>query len=117
VFKVDANGNETVLYSFTGGLDGSHPFAGLLQDAAGNLYGTTYEGGDVHCNNEPIGCGTVFKLDPVTAKFRILHRFAGGTDGALSYAGLISDGTGNLVGTTQAGGSSGHGTVFRISPR
>jgi uncharacterized repeat protein (TIGR03803 family) len=117
VFKVDANGNETVLYSFTGGLDGSNPFAGLLQDAAGNLYGTTSNGGDVHCLNPSGGCGTVFRLDPVTGGFRTLHRFAGGTDGALSYAGLISDGTGNLVGTTQAGGAYGYGTVFRISPR
>jgi len=117
VFKVDANGNETVLYRFTGGLDGSNPFAGLLQDAAGNLYGTTYNGGNVHCHNESGGCGTVFKLDPVTGKFRVLHRFEGGTDGAHSAGGLISDGRGNLVGTTQAGGAYGQGTVFRISPR
>jgi len=54
VFKVDKTGNETVLYSVTGGADGANPTAGLLSDAAGNLYGTTVNGGGY-------GCGVVFK--------------------------------------------------------
>jgi uncharacterized repeat protein (TIGR03803 family) len=56
VFEVDRTGKETVLYSFTGGTDGASPDAGLLRDSAGDLYGTTVDGGSS-------GCGTVFKLD------------------------------------------------------
>jgi uncharacterized repeat protein (TIGR03803 family) len=57
VFQLDATGKETVLYSFTGGADGAYPYAGLVRDAAGNLYGTTSAGG-------AFGGGTVFKLTP-----------------------------------------------------
>jgi uncharacterized repeat protein (TIGR03803 family) len=57
VFRLDTSSNETVLHSFTGGADGGQPFAGLLRDARGNLYGTTQAGGDPVCK-----CGTVFKL-------------------------------------------------------
>ena len=61
VFKVDTNLRETVLYAFTGQADGLGPYAGLLRDNNGNLYGTTGNGGDLNC---PIGggCGVVFKL-------------------------------------------------------
>ena len=57
VFKVDTTGAETVLYSFTGGADGANPYAGLLRDSAGNLYGTTTAGG-------AYGGGVVFKITP-----------------------------------------------------
>lgn len=60
VFKLDTNGVETVLYNFTGSPDGGNPSAGLIFDAAGNLYGTTTNGGTGGCSG---GCGTVFKLD------------------------------------------------------
>jgi uncharacterized repeat protein (TIGR03803 family) len=56
VFKLDTTGTETVLYSFTGGADGGSPAAGLIRDSAGNLYGTTYEGGTSDA-------GVVFKLE------------------------------------------------------
>jgi uncharacterized repeat protein (TIGR03803 family) len=60
VFKLDTSGTETLLHNFTGGADGKNPFAGLIMDTAGNLYGTTYIGGSS-------GYGTVFKLTaPVT---------------------------------------------------
>jgi uncharacterized repeat protein (TIGR03803 family) len=62
VFKLDKSGQETVLYSFTGKADGAGPEAGLLRDAAGNLYGTTSDGGDLSCGFS--GCGTVFKVTP-----------------------------------------------------
>jgi uncharacterized repeat protein (TIGR03803 family) len=62
VFKVDTGGNETVLHSF-GGADGALPYASLLRDAAGNLYGTTSMGGDLNCS-PPFGCGTVFRIPP-----------------------------------------------------
>jgi uncharacterized repeat protein (TIGR03803 family) len=58
VFKIDLSGKETVLHSFTGGADGGYPVAGLLLDAAGNLYGTTLFGG-----NAATQAGVVFKLD------------------------------------------------------
>jgi uncharacterized repeat protein (TIGR03803 family) len=63
VFELSAKGGEKVLYSFTGSTDGAIPESGLIMDATGNLYGNTYQGGDLSCN-APNGCGTVFKLTP-----------------------------------------------------
>ena len=100
----------TVLYNFKGSPDGANPYAGLIQDPEGILYGTAWAGG-------AYGHGSVFRLDPVTRAFGVLHSFAGGTDGANPYAGLSSAGNGNLVGTTYSGGSYGYGTVFQVSPR
>jgi len=115
VFKVDTTGKESVLYSFTGtGGDGAAPYAGLVQDAQGNLYGTTYQGGDLAC---AYGCGTVFKVD-TTGKETVLYSFKGGTDGANPYAGLVRDAQGNLYGTTEGGGDACNpyvcGTVFKV---
>ncbi len=86
----------TVLYSFTGGTDGYRPLAGLIQDSAGNLYGTTAGGGAA-------GGGTVFKITSAGVE-TVLHSFTGGTDGASPEAGLIQDSAGNLYGTTTTGG-------------
>ena len=112
VFKLDPAGNETVLHSFTGGNDGAYPFAGLIRDSAGNLYGTTNEGGSSDCSG---GCGTVFKLDP-SGNETVLHSFAYYSDGGYPYAGLVIDASGNLYGTAYEGGPSGYGTVFRLDP-
>jgi uncharacterized repeat protein (TIGR03803 family) len=113
VFKVDKMGNETVLYSFTGMPDGANPQAGLVRDAAGNLYGTTIAGGSSPCSyNESTGCGTVFKVD-TTGKDTVLHSFAS-VDGAFPTGGLVRDAAGNLYGTTQSGGTSQGGTVFKV---
>jgi uncharacterized repeat protein (TIGR03803 family) len=113
VFKVDPRGTETVLHSFGAvTTDGRTPYAGLIRDKAGNLYGTTYEGGGIGCVD---GCGTVFKVD-TTGTETVLHSFAGGTtDGCFPYGGLLRDKAGNLYGTTQACGASSSGTVFRLS--
>jgi uncharacterized repeat protein (TIGR03803 family) len=111
VFEVNSAGKETVLYSFAGEPDGSTPYAGLVMDSAGNLYGTTAEGGSYNS-------GTVFKLDP-TGQETVLYNFCSQdcADGALPYAGLIRDSAGNLYGTTLAGGgSSFEGTVFKLAP-
>ena len=111
VFKIDSAGNETVLHSFAGSGDGSYPFAGLLMDSTGNLYGTTFDGG-------PFNLGTVFKLD-AAGNETVLYNFQGGSDGEVPVAPLIQDGAGNLYGTTQGGGilecSLGCGTVFKLS--
>jgi uncharacterized repeat protein (TIGR03803 family) len=112
VFKIDTTNHETVLYTFTGGSDGGGPVAGLLRDAAGNLYGTTFNGGTS-------GQGTVFKID-TTNHESALYSFTGGSDGGGPAAGLIRDVVGNLYGTTSQGGVGcsglGCGTIFKINP-
>ena len=114
VFKLSSTGQETVLHSFTGGADGAIPYAGLIRDAQGNLYGTTGYGGDMSsCSGN--GCGVVFKLSS-TGKETVLYRFKGGADGAGPTAGVIRDAQGNLHGTTWGGGAYGKGTVFELSP-
>ena len=103
---------ETVLYSFNdNGTDGWESLAGLIFDAAGNLYGTTWAGGTY-------GGGTVFELTPAGGwTEKVLHSFSWiGTDGFWPYAGLIIDAAGNLYGTTGAGGPSGWGMVFELTP-
>jgi uncharacterized repeat protein (TIGR03803 family) len=118
VFKLNKNGEETVLYSFTGGADGADPEAGLIWDVKGNLYGTTVSGGDMSaCHDQ--GCGVVFKVDS-TGKETVLYTFTGGADGANLFAGLIWDAKGNLYGTTDLGGDmsacldQGCGVVFKV---
>jgi uncharacterized repeat protein (TIGR03803 family) len=118
VFKVDASSNEMVLYSFAGQADGADPVAGVVQDAAGNLYGTTMQGGVIGPANSgecAQGCGVVFKLDP-SGKETVLHTFTGIPDGEDIEAGLILDSSGNLYGTAKFGGNHTEGTVFKIDP-
>lgn len=105
-----------VLHSFGKGSDGFYPQASLILDGAGNLYGTTSEGGGTGCYES--GCGTVFELSPGKNgnwKDKVLHRFSG-ADGWLPTAGMVFDGAGNLYGTTAQGGANGSGTVFEITP-
>jgi uncharacterized repeat protein (TIGR03803 family) len=107
VFKMDTAGAETVLYSFAGPPDGSHPYAGLVMDSVGNLYGTTSFGGASNA-------GTVFKVDTSNAE-TVLYSFTGGADGAYPlYGSLVIDSAGNLYGTTERGGSLDLGTVFKL---
>jgi uncharacterized repeat protein (TIGR03803 family) len=104
---------EKVLHSFKrDGQDGIVPYAGLVLDTNGNLYGTTWEGGIY-------SAGTVFELVPNNGKWteKVLHSFDNsGGDGAYPHAGLILDTTGRLYGTTQGGGNAGGGTVFELTP-
>jgi uncharacterized repeat protein (TIGR03803 family) len=121
VFEVTPAGAHSVLYAFEGNKHGWLPFSGLIMDAAGNLYGTTWAGGDMDCPNYPeAGCGTVYKLSR-GGTHTVLYAFAGGSDGALPSGKLIFDNDGNLYGITEAGGGTGCGgygcgTVFRIAP-
>jgi uncharacterized repeat protein (TIGR03803 family) len=115
VYKIDTAGTETVLYSFTGGADGGMPYASLIEDSAGNLYGTTTWAGIAAGS---AGFGVVFKLDTAGTE-TVLYTFTGGADGGYPAAGLVQDSEGNLYGTTQAGGTgsgfSGDGVVFKLS--
>ncbi len=104
---------EQVLHSFTdNGADGYYPAAGVIFDAAGNLYGTTSYGGYYYN-------GTAFELTPARGggwTEQVLHSFCNGTDGCYPEAGLIFDRIGNLYGTTSYGGTSGKGTAFEMTP-
>jgi uncharacterized repeat protein (TIGR03803 family) len=108
---------EEVLQSFSyAGATGYSPFANLIFDSAGNLYGTTYEGG-AGCSSP--GCGTVFELSPKAGggyAERVLHSFRPTRDGENPVGGLVFDAAGNLYGTTSGGGAYGAGTVFELSP-
>jgi uncharacterized repeat protein (TIGR03803 family) len=118
VYKLSKNGEFKVLYNFTGGADGGFPLAGLVQDPAGNLYGTTFNGGDVSCvfiQQQP-GCGVVFKLDPNGTE-TVLHTFENGADGSLPEAKLTMDAEGNLYGTAILSDNFfGFGVVFEMTP-
>ena len=135
VFKLSpgANGTwtETVLHTFTGGKDGALPYGGVILDSAGNLYGTTYDGGDEKpkvCqagSNYPAGCGVVYELTPTAHgpwKETVLYTFTGGKDGAFPWGSVVFDGSGNLYGASQEGGVDscnppyGCGVVFKLTP-
>lgn len=102
-FELDPSGTETVLHIFSGGADGANP-NGIFRNAAGNIFGTAYQGGAKNL-------GTVYELD--SGQETILYSFRAGTDGALPPAGVARDAAGNLYGVTYQGGSANHGIVFK----
>ena len=117
-FEMTPNGSggwsERVLHNFgVSGTDGIGPYAGLIFDGAGNLYGATEGGGSQ-------GDGTVFKMTPNGSggwTEHVLHNFGIATnDGQLPHSNLIFDASGNLYGTTSLGGSQNDGTVFQVTP-
>jgi uncharacterized repeat protein (TIGR03803 family) len=111
VFKLTLSGTETILHSFDNNdIDGIHPYAGLVLDKTGNLYGTTVSGGGTGS-----AAGIVFEMTPSGTE-TILHTFGGSPDGAFPWGGVVLDKSGNLYGTTLSGGANSFGTVFKITP-
>lgn len=102
----------TTLYSFTGSSGGIGPFAGVVLDPAGNVYGTTVEGGEPNCG-APGGCGVVYKINHDRSE--TVYSFSG-PDGQWPYTPVIRDSQGNIYGTTYTGGSGNWGAVFKIDP-
>jgi uncharacterized repeat protein (TIGR03803 family) len=110
VFELTVAGKAKVLHKFSSeNGDGYRPFAGVILDAAGNLYGTTYAGG------AGAEAGTVFKVDQAGSE-TVFYSFQGTPDGANPVAPLVLDPEGNLYGTTESGGSFDDGTVFKVDP-
>jgi uncharacterized repeat protein (TIGR03803 family) len=118
IYKLNAQGKQTILYTFTGGSDGGIPIGRLLRDPHGNLYGITSLGGDPKCS-----CGTVFKLAS-NGSLKVLHNFKGATDGVQNQGqpelGLVMV-KGDLYGSASFGGvigcdgSLGCGIVFKVT--
>ncbi len=118
VFRLTPSGNgwiHTVLYSFTGGADGGEPYKGVTLDVQGNLYGTAVTGGTGSCEG---GCGVVYKLTNSGGSWSqsVIHYFSGGNDGSGPGAGLTIDNHGNLYGMAPTGGANGLGVIYRLNP-
>jgi uncharacterized repeat protein (TIGR03803 family) len=112
VYEMSISGGiatETVLWNFddVSGTDAENPYAGLVRDSSGNLYGTTIAGGTHNA-------GTVFEITSSGVE-SVLWNFGGTGDGSTPYAKLYRDSSGNLYGTTDYGGIYGEGTVFELS--
>lgn len=124
--RVGAGWIFTPLYSFAGGSDGAHPYAGVTIGPDGAIYGATYYGGGSGCG---LGCGTVYRLAPPPTTCNstlcawnetVLYRFNGSADGALPFAAVAFDQAGNLYGTTLSGagngcGGNGCGIVYKLT--
>jgi uncharacterized repeat protein (TIGR03803 family) len=105
---------ESIVYAFTGGADGGFPQGGVIADANGNFYGVTTSDGTGHN-------GVVYELSPPAKGQKswtqtTLYNFTGGNDGGVPQVSLMIDKKGTLYGTTYAGGASGEGVVFKLTP-
>lgn len=112
IFDLTQTGNLTVLYTFTGGKDGSNPPGPPIFGPNGSYYGTTSDGGGTS------GCGTIYRITNLGASsggFTLLHDF-NLTDGCNPQAGLVLGTDGNFYGVTSGGGTSGFGVVFQVTP-
>jgi len=115
VYRLTPGVSETVLYRFTGGVDGDEPTAPLVLGRDGNLYGTTQSGGLTDYNPETglYGYGTVFQI---TTNGHLITLYAfHGADGSTPMGPLVQGADGEFYGTTKSGGTNDWGTVFRIN--
>jgi uncharacterized repeat protein (TIGR03803 family) len=110
VFEITASGTFSVLYSFNGGPnDCNGPYDTLLRDKSGDLYGTTYYGGD------SMGC--IFKYASNGTETKLFSFSNAKKTGEYPIGGLVEDSSGNLYGTTYGGGKKSYGVVFEVSPK
>lgn len=125
VFEFTAGGSEIVLHAFNSGSDGAYPgVSGVVQDQAGNLYGTTPWGGG-SCRTQWPGCGTAYKVAPDGTE-TVLRDFVRKPAGRFPLAGLLLSKSGKLFGTASYGGDlncyvfhhrhNGCGTIFELKP-
>jgi uncharacterized repeat protein (TIGR03803 family) len=120
-FRIAPDGTETILHAFPANAsDGESPGGGLIMDGAGNLFGTTGEGGQPRCEGNSAGCGTVFEISPDGTE-SVLYAFKGGSDGESPGSAVVMDSSGNLYGGAGGGGvgckrNGGCGTVFKLAP-
>jgi uncharacterized repeat protein (TIGR03803 family) len=112
LFYLGAAGQFSAAHEFAGGTDGQSPNY-LIEDSAGNLYGSTTHGGT--CTTVKHGCGTIFKYAPATRTYSILYTFQNGADGAGPLLGAV-DANGVLYGVSQQGGADRHGALFSLTP-
>jgi uncharacterized repeat protein (TIGR03803 family) len=111
LFRLKSDGTKTTLYKFKGGTgDGEEPNGAVVFDRKGNLYGTTWFGGDIGS-----GYGTIYKLSPEGQETMLYAFKDDGHDGMEPMGKLAVDKAGNLYGTTRVGGSAGAGTVFKLT--
>src|ERR1022692_2405874 len=107
IAPAQAPASEIVLHNFGyPAPKGAGPWAGVIRDSAGNLYGTTQNGG---VSNK----GVVYKVD-TTGRETVFYSFTGGADGGDPWSGVIRGSAGNLYGTTQVGGTAGAGVVYKL---
>lgn len=117
VYKLTRTGTawtESVLYSFKGGTDGASPISSLVSDAAGNLYGTTSDGGAATCS-----CGVIFEMSRSAAgkwTESVAYRFPGTPQPGFAYNGMVRDAEGNFYGATVHGGSGNDGAIYQFTP-
>jgi len=111
-FKMNKDGKLIWQYNFKRA-NGEGPYAGLLRDAAGDLFGITELGGDNSCY-PGYGCGTVFKLNDEGKEETVLHKFTNVPDGEFPQSLLVEDGAGTIYGTSWAGGAYQYGAVFSV---
>jgi uncharacterized repeat protein (TIGR03803 family) len=111
VYQLTSAGSESILYQMPGGSGGTYPESGVTIDTSGNLFGTTSQGGSANL-------GTIFELTPSQGGWSedSLYQFQSGPGGQTPWAGLVSDGAGNLYGATTTGGTNGAGTVYQLTP-
>jgi uncharacterized repeat protein (TIGR03803 family) len=120
IFQLQPGNNgwtENVLYRFTNGADGAFPYASLILDPAGNLYGATTQGGYLSGDCAPYGCGNVFQLKHSSSGWTLnsLYAFTYDTDGSAPIGGLLAGPHETLYGTTSGGGAGFSGTVFQLA--